>query len=173
MSVLFYEVGVLFLALLIHFVIWKIHVPKKNQTIVLLRVFFGVFICGIVFFEIAPDIAILVIEPPSGLKEYLQLFLLHSSLTLAYIVSYSAVEVDSHSLYMVLAIEKASSCGLNKEKLYALMNDAYLVEPRIKDLADDKMIINDKGSYKLTPRGAFLANVFITLRKILNLPKGG
>lgn len=173
MSVLLYEAVILFLALLIHFVIWKIHLPEKNHTIVLLRVFFWVFICGIGFFEIAPDVSILGINPPSGLKEILQLFLLHSSLTLAYIISYSAVEVDSPSLYMVLTIEKAASSGLNKEKLYALMNDAYLVEPRIKDLVEDKMISNERGVYKLTPKGVMLANLFITVRKILDLPKGG
>jgi hypothetical protein len=173
MGILCYGILLFLAAFFIHFVIWKIHLPEKNQTVVLLKVFFGVFIFGIILFETTSNLSIFGIKPPGAFLEYVQLFLLHSSLTLAYIVSYSAIEVDSPSLYMILAIAKASGEGLAEEKLYFFLNDAYLVLPRIKDLAEDAMIYTEGGRYKLTSKGIFLARLFIMCRKILNLPKGG
>lgn len=173
MSVLFYGVMVFCLAFLMNFIVWKVHLPKKNHTVVLLEIFFGVFIASIFIFKKASDAIFIGITPPQSFSDYLQLFLLYSSLTLAYISSYSAVEVDSPSLTIILNIIKVAPDGLDKENLYSIMTNDLLVEPRIRDLINDKMIYRDKDRYKLTAKGVFLANIFIFFRKLLNAPKGG
>lgn len=173
MSVLFYGVMTFSLAFLIHFIVWKVHLPKKNQTVALLKIFFGVFIASIFIFKKAPNVIFFRITALQTFSDYLQLFLLYGSLTLAYIASYSAVEVDSPSLTMILNIVKAAPEGFDKERLYGMMTDDILVEPRIRDLANDRMTYKDKGKYKLTSKGIFLVNIFIFFRKLLNAPKGG
>lgn len=173
MSVLFNGVMTFSLAFLIHFIIWKVRLPKKNQTIALLKIFFGVFIVTIFIFKKAPDAVFFGITTPQSFSDYLQLFLLYSSLTLAYITSYSAVEVKSPSLTMILNIAKTAPDGLAKEKLYSIMTDDFLVKPRIRDLINDRMVCRDKDKYKLTPKGIFFVNIFIFFRKLLNAPKGG
>ena len=173
MSVLLYGVPTFFLAFLIHFIIWKIRLPKKNQTIALLKIFFGVFAIAAFVFKQAPDAVFFGISTPQSLSDYLQLFLLYSSLTLAYITSYSAVEVESPSLTVILNIAQVAPEGLSKEKLYLIMTDDFLVKPRIRDLFNDRMVYRDKDKYKLTPKGVFFVNIFISFRKLLNAPKGG
>ena len=173
MRVLFYGIILFSLAFIMHFVIWKIHLPQKNHTLVLLKIFFGCFLFGILISETTKNIPFLEIIHFQKIPEYLQLFLFYASLTLAYIVTYSAVEVDSPSLTMLINISKATQDGLDSERLNASMTDEFLVKARIKDLFDDRMIYMDKGKYKLTSKAVFLVNIFIFFRKLLNAPKGG
>lgn len=163
MNILYYEVIIFLFAFFCHFFIWRIRLPKKNHTLLLLSIFSGVFIAG-VFLK--------VVSLPKP-ADYWRLFLLHSSLTLAYIVSYSAIEVDSPSLVILLNIAKSSSGGLSKEGLYGIMSDEMLVIPRITDLVNDKMVLIDKDKYSLSPKGVFFINIFIFFRGLLKAPKGG
>lgn len=173
MSVLFYGIIAFSLAFFIHFIIWKIHLPKRNQSIALLKVFFGVLFISTLIFIKASDTVFLGIRPPQTFMEYIEFLLLYSSLTLAYIATYSAVEVDSPSLVIVLSIAKMVPEGLDREKLFSLMNDDLLLIPRINELVSDKMVAIDKDIYKLTPKGSFFVNTIILFRRLLNLPKGG
>ena len=173
MSALFYGISVFLSAFLIHFIIWKIKLPKKSQTTALLKIFFLVFMGSIFILINIRSVPFFGITPPQTLSDYLQFFLLYSSLTLAYIVSYSAVEADSPSLAMILNIAKVSPDGLNKKRLSEVMTDNVLVRPRVRDLVNSKMIYRDKDKYKLEPKGIFLVNIFIFFRRLLNLPKGG
>ena len=173
MSVLFYGMIAFSLALAAHFIIWKIHLPKKNQSITLLEIFFVVlFIVTLIFIKNS-NFALLGIRPPQGFVEYISFFLLYVSLTLAYIATYSSVEVDSPSLVMVLNIAKMLPEGIEKEKLFTLMNNDILVIPSINDLIKDNMITVDKNTYKLTSKGSLFINTIIFFRRILKIPKGG
>jgi len=109
----------------------------------------------------------------STLPEYEMVFLYFISLTLAYIITYSAIEADSPSLAIVLTINSAGSYGLEEEVLDKIMTNDILVKPRIRDLIIDKMVYVDGEKYKLTPKGLLLVRTFIFYRKILNTEKGG
>ncbi len=173
MSVLFYGIIAFSLGFSIHFIIWKISLPKKNQSVALLKIFFGVLFIAILIFIKASNTVFSVLSPPHTVAEYIEFFILYTSLTLAYIATYSAVEVDSPSLVMLLIIAKMFPEGLDKQKLFSLLNDNLLVIPRLNDLVSDKMVVIDKDIYKLTPKGRFLMNTIILFRRLLNLPKGG
>lgn len=173
MSILFYEAAILLAAFLAHFIIWRIRLPKGNHSVVLLKIFFAIFIVFIFIFNRLREVFPAAYLPALNQLDYLQLFLLHCSLTLAYVVSYSAIEVDSPSLIMLLNIAAAAPDGLNKEKLLEMMPEELLVTPRIKDLADGKMIYLNKDKYELSRKGVFLVNIFVFFRKLLNAPKGG
>ena len=173
MNKLVYIVFLFTLALIIHFIIWRLSLPKKNHTVSLLEIFFGVLIAGIFLSRIYSSVSFLGVSLPQGLSEYLLISFSYTALTLAYIVSYSAIEVDSPSLLMVLYISQSASRGLSKEKIEKIMTDDFLVKPRIDDLVKDKMLFFDKGLYKIASKGALLANIFIFYRKLLNAPKGG
>ena len=173
MRVLFYGIIVLSLSLFAHFIIWKINLPRKNHTLILLKIFFGFFFLSIFISKITQNTHFFEVFYLQKFPEYLQFFLLYSSLTLAYIVSYSAIEVDSPSLTILLNIAKATPDGIDEEKLYGLMTDDLLVKTRIRDLFEDKMICIDKDKYKLTSKAIILVGIFIFFRKLLNAPKGG
>jgi hypothetical protein len=160
MNILLFGILLFALAFFVHILIWKIHLPKKNHTCFLLNIFFGLFIIGI------------FILPAQRLSDYIQAFLLYLSLMLAYIISYSAIEVDSPSLIIVLNIA-GTGCGLSREELNKQLTDDLLVLPRLKDLLNDKMVFMEENKYKLTKKGVFLVKIFIFFRKILNAGKGG
>lgn len=163
MNILYYEAIIFIFAFFVHFLIWRISLPKKNHTLCLLNIFFGIFIASIFLKFVS-------LPKPA---DYWRLFLLHGSLTLAYIVTYSAIEVDSPSLVILLNIAKSSSGGLSKERLSGIMSNEMLVVPRITDLVDDKMVLIDKDKYKLSSKGVLLINVFIFFRELLKASKGG
>lgn len=161
MGILLYGLAAFILAFLIHVVIWKIRVPKANQTVVLLEVFLGVLIAAILVFHMA-------------LADLLGFMLLYGSLTLAYITSYSAVEVDSPSLTMVLNIAKEMPGGLPQEKFMSMMTNELLVMPRLNDLVLDGMVRLEKGKYQVTAKGRVLTEGILFFRKLLNTgEKGG
>lgn len=162
-----------FLAFLIHLIVWRMRLPRK-QTRALLLIFFGVLCVAL---PLLPHLAklcpLLGMKQPVPIATYLHISLFVISATLAYIITYSAVEVDSPSLLMVLAIDRAGTAGLSIEELHSTMNDALLVEPRIRDLILDGMAQQDGDLYRLTAKGAVMARMFTVQRRLLKSGKGG
>ncbi|OGX29900.1 MAG: hypothetical protein A3F87_03490 [Omnitrophica WOR_2 bacterium RIFCSPLOWO2_12_FULL_51_24] len=159
MSVLFYGILTFFSALLIHLMVWRICLPKKNRALILANIFFWTLVLGAVVLRAIPD--------------YLDYIVLYCCLAAAYIVSYPAMEADSPSLVIVRDIARAGRSGLDKSELYKTMSDEILVVARIDDLLADDLIRMDSGKYLLTAKGRFLSGVFVRFRRLLNAPKGG
>jgi len=163
MALLIFGSLLFFVAFLIHILIWKFRLPK-NHTNILLITFILTLVAGVVLLYNFKKFSIF---------EYLQLTFLFISLTLAYITTYSAIEVDSPSLRIVLKIAQCGFEGLDKEVLEMALTDDILVKPRIQDLYKDKMIRLEKDRYKLTAKGIFITRIFVFYRKLLNTGKGG
>lgn len=160
MYILFLGLSLFIIAFLLHFIIWKIRVPKR-QTNTLLGIFLGVYLLDIFLF----------VRP--GFFECLYIFVLFISLTLAYIITYSAIEVDSPSLSLVMAFIKSGSVGLSRDDIFKFMSDKKLVISRISDLVRDKLIYKISEKYKLTRKGRNFILIFILYRKLLGAEKGG
>ncbi len=174
MKVLLWGLAFFILSLILNLFIWRVRLPKR-QTNALLKIFYGVFVLGIILFEVSKAFNDNTSYQflPNGIPEYLHLFLLFTSLSLAYIITYSAVEVDSPSLVMVLAVNKAGRNGLSKTEFAELLTNERLVIPRINDLVRDKLIFLNRDKYKLTSNGRLFISIFILYRKIMNAQKGG
>jgi hypothetical protein len=163
MLVLIDGVLLFLIAFSVHLFIWKIRLPK-NHSKILLAIFLGVLVFGTLF---------LVYFGRFDLYECMQLGVLFVSMTLAYVTTYSGIEVESPSLRMMLDIAETGPEGCAPQDLFKPFSDDYLVGLRVKDLAKDRMIILDKNKYKLTVKGASLARLFIFYRRLLNAGKGG
>lgn len=139
-----------------------------------MNIFFGVLIGGILIFWKFPEhFKFFEIAVPRTIHEYLQMSFLFISLTFAYIVTYSAIEVDSPSLVMVLTIAQAGLEGLDKYKLKQKIEQDILITNRVRDLLSGDLISFDGRLYRLRPKGAIIARIFIAYRKLLRVPKGG
>lgn len=161
------------LSFLAQLAVWRIRIPKR-QTKVLLVIFFGTLFTGLLTLKLAPfSIPGLAVYAPGHPLEYLHISISFISLTLAYMITYSAIEADSPSLVMIRAVAKAGSEGLDKKEFEKTMNDDILLIPRVRDLLNDKMAYIDGGKYRLTPKGFLFARLFVLSRKILKAPKGG
>lgn len=173
MNILVWSSALICFAFLTHLIIWKIHLPKR-QTKVLLQIFFGILFLALALFSLKAVRFPLLGQPaPTSFSECLHVALFFISLTLAYMITYSALEADSPTLVMVMNIAGAGSAGLKKESFDKLMTDDILVKPRIKDLLTDQMAVLNDGKYILTSKGVLFARIFITFRKILGAEKGG
>lgn len=173
MLVFLYSLILFSMAFTLHLALWKIYLPKR-QTKVLLQIFFGTLIVGILFLtNISSFVSVSGNLVPQKTSEYLHICLFFISLTLSYMITYSALEADSPTLVMVMTIEKAGQEGLDKKEFEQKLSDDILVKPRIKDLVTDKMAYLDGEKYKLTSKGVLFARIFIFYRRLLNAPKGG
>jgi hypothetical protein len=153
--------------------LWRIRLPKR-QTRAIIVLFVGTFCCGhFTLWKYGSNLCILGIYPPNSLAEHFQLSIYFLSLTLAYLITYSAIEVDSPSLLIVIKIFEAGSFGLSKESLEHEFDNAVLIEPRINDLIRDKMAEFHEGKYRLRMKGILLAQLFTFYRNMLKAGKGG
>ena len=169
----FWGLFLFFLSFTLQLIIWKVHLPKR-QTKALLLVFFSSIAGGLICISLFSNYTeILGTFALDFLYEYLHVIVFFTSLTLAYMITYSAIEVDSPSLVMITAIAKAGSEGLDGKEFERTMNDDLLVKSRVNDLILDKMAYLEGSKYKLTPKGILMSRIFIMYRKILNAGKGG
>lgn len=173
MSVLFYGIGLFIIALMIHFFLWKAYLPK-NQTAVLLRIFLGTLVSGIsILYKLKISFFLLGIPAPQEGYEYLQICLFYISLVVAYVTTYTVLEVDSPSLVMIGNIADAGPDGLAKDTFEKKLNNEMLIIPRIRDLVTMGMVYYDDRVYKLKPKGIFIARIFIVYRKLLRQSQKG
>jgi len=173
MAVLVYGSLLFGLTFVLHVVWWRIRLPKR-QTKVLLLIFFG-FLCVELFIlqRYTLKISIFGLHPPSDVFEYFQLAIYFISLTLAYMITYSAIEADSPSLLIVRKISDAGKSGLSQEVLERGMGDRVLVEPRIRNLLIDKMVEMREEKYLLTKKGFLMTLLFKSYRNLMRANKGG
>lgn len=155
-----------------HLIVWKIKVPKR-QTKTILQTFFGTWFIGIFIAYLNSDFSILGFSVPTGFLSLLHITLFQISLTLAYMITYSAMEADSPTLVMIMKIANAGLQGLEKSELDKALTDNILVIPRIQDLLRDKLAHLNNGKYQLTPKGTLLVRIFICYRNLLKAQQGG
>lgn len=161
------------LSSLLQLIMWRIYLPKR-QTKSLLLLFFAVFFWGsLILNKFAMSITIFGIHPPASLPEYFKMWLYLMSLTLAYMITYSAIEVDSPSLLMIMKISEAEPIGLTRAQLGSELDDDILIKPRIDDMLLDRMAELKQGRYRLTGKGILLARLFIFYRNLMRAGKGG
>lgn len=173
MKVLVYGLSFFIIAFILHLLVWRIRLPKRQVKTLLLMFFITLAAACLALGNAAPSFEIFGASPPDNLWEYLHICLLFVSLTLAYMITYSALEADSPSLVMVMAISNAGPEGLDKKRFGEMMSDETLVIPRVKDLLLDQMAYMDGDRYRLTPKGALMARMFILWRRLIKAPEEG
>lgn len=150
------------IALMIHVAYWKIRIPHK-QTFSLLKIFLSVWLISSISLWSEG-------KTPVFLLHY---FIAYWSFMAAYIVTYSALEVDSPSLVIVRKIDEAGEKGFAADEFDSFANDDLLIRPRLRDLLRDNLAKVDGDRYVITPHGEKLVRIFIVFRRTLGLPKGG
>lgn len=175
-TILFAGLTVFFICLCIHVAVWRTRYPK-NRPVALVLIFI-----------VLPAIAVAILATLNNLYvltsfdgkavwmptvELAGVYLLHFSISAAYIMSYPAVEAVSPSLMLTLIIGCSNETGVTKEELVSTFDGKFLLEPRIKDLVDADMVTEVKGLLSLTRRGKRFVMPFIVLRRMLGLPIGG
>jgi len=125
--------GVLFV---IHLAWWRVALPRRQRTVLL-----GLFLGGAVV--LAP-VVVLVLQwlalPPLSFVQWLNVALAVVSFTLAYVVTYSALEADSPTLSLVRHIARAGSRGREEAELGEFMASRPFVGARLSALLEEGMV---------------------------------
>lgn len=159
MSVLIYGFGLFGVAFLLHAALWRIKKPA-NTIKALVAIFCLVLAVGMVIRQ-------------HEFINYIYIAVLFFSLFLVYLLTYPAIEADSPSLAIMLQIARAKNNGITAAQIKELLKDNLLVEPRLKDLVDAKMVELNGSVYKINRKGILFIQPFIVYRKFLQLGKGG
>jgi hypothetical protein len=172
-KVLIWGMGIFFISLILHLIVWRISVPGRGMK-VLLQIFFGTLTTTILFLCAGSAISAgFGSFAPDGVLGYVHVSIFFSALALAYTITYSAIEADSPSIGMIMKIAGSGADGLPEGEFEGALTDDVLIRPRIEDLINDELIFLDKDIYRLTAKGATFIHPFIMYRKLLNLQKGG
>jgi len=174
MVTLIYSLTLLLIAFVIHVLVWKIR-PPKNHSKTLLMIFLAVLATGMLWRFFFVKIMALAENPVTApWSDYLQLIACYISVMLAYVVTYSGIEVDSPSLVMVLEIHQAGPGGLAQDMFDRAMGNDRLLIPRLNDLLKGELARADQGGYHLTVKGKRIARLFCFYRWLLGKEhKGG
>jgi hypothetical protein len=161
------------MAWVVHLIVWRICLPKR-QTKGIAIIFSGILVSGCVLYRYAvPVFNTFDAYRPFAPAEYVQLCLFFLSLTMAYLITYSAIEADSPSLVIIRKISEAGSGGLKKELLTKALGESNLILPRLKDLVIDKMAVVEHGKYRLKAKGIIMARLFKFYRHLMGTGMGG
>jgi hypothetical protein len=160
--------GLFAAAFCLHLALWRIRAPRR-QIRALLRLFYGSLAAALLL-GWAAGLPALQFTPP----EAVHLLLFFTGLTLAYIITYTAVQVDSPSLTIVSLIAAGGEAGLDREALFAQLTDEQLVRPRLEDLVRDEVVAFDGRVYRLLRRGGLFLSLIVGWRRLMGLPiRGG
>ena len=158
---------------LVHLALWKIRLPRRQVKTILI-ILFGGLAASLAALAAAPAGSLLLGVPrPLGVSEFVQVALFVTALTLAYMITYTAIEADSPSLVMILKIKAGGARGVRKEEFDDFLSDELLIKPRVDDLVTDKMAELSGGRYHLTSKGRLMARIFNLSKSVLRLGTGG
>lgn len=173
MPVLIWGTAIVALAFSLHVAIWRVRRPAR-QTRALVVLFVACLVVGLGAARVwahaghgSP------LWCPTGWAQYVHVALFVVAMMLAYVITYSAIEADSPSLVMVVAVLDAGPDGLDANDLQRVLSDDVLIRPRVRDLVRDHMVVLDRDVYRLTPKGRRFVRIFILFRALLGAPKGG
>jgi hypothetical protein len=166
MDILFYTLSLLCAALIGHIIIWKIRLPK-GHTSALFILFLTVLAAGVFYYiSTAPADSALI-------PGVCRIVFLYISLMLSYITTYSALEVDSPSLVMVMIVARQGKSGLDKDSLYHVLGDNILIIPRVNDLLKGGFAYEKHGRIKITLKARLILWPILAYRKLVGAGKGG
>ena len=157
--------------IVVQLVVWRWRRPGHYTALSVLS--FLVFIASVATFEVLRLTTGAVGFLPQSAWDYWNFLMLYVALTLAYMITYSAVQADSPSMSILLLIEQTGGRGATVAGLTGALNDQVLVVPRLDDLVVGRLVIFEGRRYNVTPNGSFLARIYIFYRALLKMEKGG
>jgi hypothetical protein len=151
------------IALLLHLAVWRLRYPA-NPIKTLILLFGSVALLGIIFLSWYASYTAI---------QYMHIVLFFLSLFISYLITYSAIEADSPSLVIVLRIARCGKEGLPSESIKETLGNDLLIEPRLKDLLEAKLVDLSGLTYKINGKGRLFLLPFVIYRNFLGLGKGG
>jgi hypothetical protein len=168
MRLFFTGTGLLALAFLVHVALWHIAMPKR-QTRALLIIFALVPIAAVA----ASAAGALPVFAGLSAPQALRIAFLYAACALAYIVTYSAIELSSPTLAIVSYVARCGAAGCSEQQIADRLGISDDVGARIDAMVTGGLATVDGDSCVLTRSGRFFASLFEAAAVAFRLPMGG
>jgi hypothetical protein len=150
-------------ALGLHLLVWKIRLPRF-QTKTLLLLF--ALVLGV-------RLVLLAIWPMSW-PELTHVCLYYVSLSLCYVITYSAFEADSPTLSLIRHAHEVAAQGMSPEEVHVFMEKRPFVKARLAALTHDGLLREESGRYFAAGQGSVFFRVVLLFRKLYGtIEEGG
>jgi len=161
--------ALLILAFVVHVIIWRVHPPRRSIR-ALLCIFAATPLVAVpIYFAIEPLPAL----TDASLAGALRILLFYVSCSLVYVCVYSAIEVQSPSLAIVLYVASCGSAGCADAEIANHIIGDDSISTRLATMEAGGMIAVSDGKCTLTPAGRLWAAFFEFASNILRLPLRG
>jgi hypothetical protein len=155
--------GLFFFSLAIHFIIWKVRLPKAQIKTLLL-----VFAAGLILWLIG------FAGRFGSFTGVLHVALFYGSLSLCYVITYSAIEADSPTLSLIRFLAEAKAAGRSRSEIAQFVALRPFVHARLAALARSGLIRQEGSRYiSIGPRPLSF-RLILGFRKVYGpISKGG
>jgi len=154
----------------IHLMWWRVVLPKRQRTALLLLFLVG----GLIVAPAVAGICVGMGLGPLSSIQWLNVALAIVAFTLAYVVTYSALEADSPTLSLVRHIAAAGAHGVREEELATFMSSRPFVGARLSALLEEGMVHEREGRIHLAEHPYTLFRLVLLHReKVLGLTHHG
>jgi hypothetical protein len=162
MSVFFSSMALFVIALVVHVILWKVRLPK-HHTQALLVIFFSILLLGLS----------LGICKCFSLLEILHASLLYASLSLCYVITYSAIEVDSPTLSLMRFVAENPLQGRTLSEIESFFAKRPFIRARISALLHSSLVREENGRYLIHGSPSLPFQLILGFRRIFGeIPKG-
>jgi len=163
MSVFLSGVGLFVLALAAHVILWKVRLPKHHTPALL----------GIFFLLLLPGFPLAMIQGLSLLETFHAL-LLYVSLSLCYVITYSAIEGDSPTLSLMRFVAEQPTQGRTLQEIESFFAERPFIRARILALLHSSLVREENGRYLIQGSPSLPFRLILGFRRIYGeIPKGG
>lgn len=159
MAAVFFALGALGAAWLLHILLWRVSLPKA-QLKTLLIIFLSVWVVVILVLW-ASGTAL------SGVLGFLYFSLIYWSAALCYVITYSAMEGDSPTLSLTRHLHLKGEEGVSHEEIEEFFRRRPFVGARVKALVADNVFIEEEGGYRLSPGSYLFFRVILGYRRVV------
>jgi hypothetical protein len=169
-AILCYGLGLFIFSIAAQILIWR-SFPVKNQPVRLAIIFVALPACTVAIWLAISSSGASVL-PRMSWPAWCLAYLLDLSVSISYMLLYTAVASFSPSIAILERVEEVMPAGLPREQLVPLwFTDQNLSAARHENLLDSRLVTNNiRGELSLEPRGRFIARCFLVYRRFLGLP---
>jgi hypothetical protein len=169
MRLFFAVLALLMLALIVHIVTWRVHLPKRSIRALLCIFAATPLVVVAIYFAIESW----PVFTGASLADAVRILLFYVSCSLVYVVLYSAIEAKSPSLAIVSYVASCGGAGCAGADLANHITDDDSISTRIAAMKASGMIVVKDGLCSLTTAGHLWAALFEFASNIFRLPLGG
>jgi hypothetical protein len=100
------------------------------------------------------------------LPEVAHVCLYYVSLSLCYVITYSAFEADSPTLSLIRHAHKVADQGMSPEEVHVFMEKRPFIKARLAALTHDGFLREERGRYFAVGQGSVFFRVVLLFRKL-------